>query len=126
MTIAPNVERIIPVSRDDNGKVETYAKELYFNAHPYSLMIRYFSKDRESFSNDNHYVVIENLKQDAAVQLDAINRFEIDANGYEVNVTMWSSLVETAEELREVAKLLEDTADAKELFQNVLDERFGN
>lgn len=126
MTIAPNVERIISVSRDDNGKVETYAKDLYFNAYPYSLLIRYFSKDRENFNNDNCYVGIDNLKQDAAVQLDAIKRVEVGDNGYEVKVIMWSSIVETAEELLEAAKLLEDTANAKELFQNVLDEHFEN
>lgn len=126
MNVAPNSELIIPVSKDDNGEVEIYAKEIIFDVHPYILVIRYFSEDRENFGNDNCYVGIENINLDANIQLEVVKRVEIGTNGYDVKAIVWSNLVETAEEMREASKLLKDTANAKELFQIALDERFGN
>lgn len=123
MTIQPTAERVFPVL-NDNDEVTTYAKELVFKLYPYSLVIRYFAEDGKSFNNDNRTVIIATDEKKMHVGLDPISRLEFGVVGYDVEVRLPSNQAETPDELRNLAGLLEATANAQELFQKVLDERF--
>lgn len=123
MTIQPTTERVFPVL-NDNDEVTTYAKELVFKLYPYSLVIRYFAEDGKSFDDNDHYVIIASDEKKMHVRLLPVKRVDIGASGYNVDVEVPSNQAETVDELRNLAGLLEATANAKELFQKVLDERF--
>lgn len=123
MTIQPTAERVVPVL-NGNNEVSTYAKELVFKSHPYSLVIRYYAEDGESFNNNDHYATIVSDEKKGHARLilgkkELLSAVNVSGNSYNVDIVMPKNQSKNSEE-----DMLEAAANAQELFQKVLDERF--
>lgn len=123
-------ERIFPVY-DNYGDIDQYIKELVWEVGPYQLIIRYFSEDENDFSNGDYNIRIKNNSKFKIDLIPMRNDF-ISIKNVEhgesiytgVEVSMFSNLAETPEELEELSEVLNDTAKAQRMFADVLAERF--
>ena len=123
-------EHIFPVY-DLHNRLEHYVKHMVWNVGPYRLMISYFSEDKNNFSNERHLVRIQNNSK-FNIELDPIKMYFEPMEGEEygesiytgVEVSMFSNLAETPEELEELSEVLKDAAKAQRMFTDVLKERF--
>lgn len=128
--IIPSEERIFPVY-DDYGDLDQYVKELVWEIGCYQLIIRYFSEDENDFSNGDHHVRIKNNSKFKVDLVSMRNDFISKQNKEHgesiytgVEVSMFSNLAETPEELEELSEVLKDAAKAQRVFADVLAERF--
>jgi len=107
---------------NDNGEVERYIKELTWNVEPYLLVVRYFSQDKDNFTEENKFVGIQN-DSTFDVDLYPVDNLDGDSDYSSVEVSLPSNLAETAEELEELSVVLQAAAKAKRLFTKVLTEQ---
>ena len=108
---------------NDNGEVEKYIKELTWDVEPYQLVVRYFSQDKDNFTEDNKFVGIKNNSK-FDVDLYPIDNLDGEDSDYSgVEVSLPSNLADTAEELEELSVVLQAAANAKRLFAKVLTEQ---
>lgn len=120
-TIQPE-ERVF-AKYNDNGEVEKYIKELTWDVEPYQLVVRYFSQDKDNFTEDHKFVGIQN-DSTFGVDLYPVDNLDGESDYSGVEVSLPSNLAETAEELEELSVVLQATANAKRLFDKVLTEQF--
>lgn len=121
-TIQPE-ERVF-AKYNDNGEVEKYIKELTWNVEPYQLVVRYFSQDKDNFTEDHKFVGIKN-NSTFDVELHPVDNLDGGESAYSgVEVSLPSNLAETAEELEDLSVVLQAAAKAKRLFAKVLTEQF--
>lgn len=121
-TIQPE-ERVF-AKYNDNGEVEKYIKELTWDVEPYQLVVRYFSQDKDNFTEDHKFVGIKNNSK-FDVDLYPVDNLDGGESAYSgVEVSLPSNLAETAEELEELSVVLQAAAKAKRLFAEVLTEQF--
>ena len=128
--IIPSEEHIFPVY-DNYGDLDQYIKELVWEVGCYQLIIRYFSEDENDFSNGDHNIRIENNSKFKIDLIPMRNDFISKQNTEHgesiytgVEVSMFSNLAETPEELEELSEVLKDAAKAQRVFSEVLAERF--
>lgn len=114
-------ERVF-AKHNDNGEVERYIKELTWNVEPYLLVVRYFSQDKDNFTEENKFVGIQN-DSTFDVDLYPVDNLDGDSDYSSVEVSLPSNLAETAEELEELSVVLQAAAKAKRLFTKVLTEQ---
>ena len=123
-------ERIFPVY-DNWDDIDQYIKELVWKVGPYQLVVRYFSEDENDFSNGDHNIRIKNNSKFKVDLIPMRNDFISKRNAEHgesiytgVEVSMFSNLAETPEELEELSEVLKDTAKAQRVFTDVLKELF--